>query len=506
MFIIQEKETIQHISNTINEVLSTTPRIVAYGVTKETLLEHIPRRNTVHIPDYIYALQKIGSTTVPNLRLTDCEETGILALYLDQKIITPKEWQAHIEELRETDKIHDAPKTKLELTTVAYHNLRDAADTIGLTPDECDKDIAKILLTEKHDRETIIRVLSRENGYQNAYGKRIVSMAEGNVETISTHTKFHEKCMSLIKNMNLYSLKNISPDVFIRCTTHPSYTVPTYEIHYKNLSGHELKNDPFDGSILSNAYDAIMNYQEIKKEIPLSPQEHTKIPIEEIWIKCAEGNRAGKEFLVKSFKEANKILSDLSTDASRDGDYIKSDFKVTWQNGDVYKGHYNIQHYSVNYPYLEDKIQNEIKIKGGLYQPKAYNDTQWEQHISNITVKYQEECQLYLNTHEGLETTTISQNIVSKPQHPAETLREAMLYNSYVTIIKNYPDKTNPNKKELSTTKEYKHHAKTFLTENPGQYITAETDTQITTKLFLQGYKQTEIYDALKKADRKSVV
>lgn len=126
------------IITTINTVLTTDSRILSDGVTKEALIAHIPKRSKIHNPDYTYALQKIGVTTIPGLRLADCEEAGIMALYLDQKIVTPKEYTHYIDTLQKGNHIHKDEQRIIELYAQ------------GKTTPE----VAKQLLTENHTQIT----------------------------------------------------------------------------------------------------------------------------------------------------------------------------------------------------------------------------------------------------------------------------------------------------------------------------------------------------------------
>lgn len=91
--------------------------------------------------------------------------------------------------------------------------------------------------------------------------------------------------------------------------------------------------------------DFLNHYRRVKK-----PISH-KVPVKHIYIRRAEGNSnedpfVGKWQKFKTFAGADRRLLDISKTAPKSGGYDKTDVEVVWQNGDVYKGRWDVKHFS----------------------------------------------------------------------------------------------------------------------------------------------------------------
>lgn len=96
-----------------------------------------------------------------------------------------------------------------------------------------------------------------------------------------------------------------------------------------------------------------------------------KTQIKEIWINKAEGKTSECfDITVNSMEKANKMLALWAKNAPTMG-YDKCDFKVTFEDGEIYEGRYDLKNIELEEPCLSSHmigfitwlIENDEKIK-----------------------------------------------------------------------------------------------------------------------------------------------
>ncbi len=94
---------------------------------------------------------------------------------------------------------------------------------------------------------------------------------------------------------------------------------------------------------------------------------------------------------------ADHILVKWSNTAPKEGGYDKCDFIVTWEDGETYKGRYDLKHHSIEYPDLAKHVYGFLIFHAGLKKPG---------HMSN------EEYRNYLNTEPASSMIPQSQHFL----------------------------------------------------------------------------------------------
>jgi len=96
-----------------------------------------------------------------------------------------------------------------------------------------------------------------------------------------------------------------------------------------------------------------------------------KIKIKSVIFTFSESNqvKCGIEF---SLDSANHHLANVAKPSLG---YYKTDFTITFEDGEEYKGRYDI---GSDYPTLSDHVINFCQIYGGIKKPSRMTDSQWE--------------------------------------------------------------------------------------------------------------------------------
>lgn len=80
---------------------------------------------------------------------------------------------------------------------------------------------------------------------------------------------------------------------------------------------------------------------------------------------------AGRPVRVKSWDEANRVIKEIARTAPDDGCYDKTDFKITFEDGFVYTGRYDVTYSDVSKPEpLRMHVREFVKFLCGQYRPK----------------------------------------------------------------------------------------------------------------------------------------
>jgi hypothetical protein len=105
----------------------------------------------------------------------------------------------------------------------------------------------------------------------------------------------------------------------------------------------------------------------------------------EIWINRAEGPVKDCVAVTlteeKLWKQADDLLKRWSDTAPQNGCYDKCDFKVTFEDGELYEGRFDMKHWSVELPDLEDHILHFVRWHAGLCEHPWCGKEQYEQMV-----------------------------------------------------------------------------------------------------------------------------
>lgn len=98
-----------------------------------------------------------------------------------------------------------------------------------------------------------------------------------------------------------------------------------------------------------------------------------------------------------TFAEATKKLREWSWTAPKEGGgYHKCDFKITFSDGSVYEGRFDLNDGPV--AFLADHCQKYLNFASGRVKPHKYTDEQWAV-ILNRNPKHKEECNNWLDNY-----------------------------------------------------------------------------------------------------------
>lgn len=106
-----------------------------------------------------------------------------------------------------------------------------------------------------------------------------------------------------------------------------------------------------------------------------------KIRVKKIVITRGEGpiEEAGKSVTALNFAAANEALFRMSATAPKSGGYDKTDFVITFADGQTYKGRYDLKHYLCESPDLSAQVVAYIRFNAGLLA-----EDELPTHIKNL--------------------------------------------------------------------------------------------------------------------------
>lgn len=108
------------------------------------------------------------------------------------------------------------------------------------------------------------------------------------------------------------------------------------------------------------------------------------IKVKSIYLERVEGptKDLGKR-TVTNFSEANEVIKKWARTAPEEGDgYDKVDFAVTWEDGDVYKGRYDMTQKDTHSANLGEHIKGFVEYYAGLYRPPHLTPEQYEKSVT----------------------------------------------------------------------------------------------------------------------------
>lgn len=116
--------------------------------------------------------------------------------------------------------------------------------------------------------------------------------------------------------------------------------------------------------------------------------------------------REGRQATVSSYEEADRKLKRWAETAPEKGGYDKTDFEVEWEDGETYKGRYDLtyeDHKKGKHNLLGHQIQQELLFRSGLWRPEHLTPEQYERYLENFVDREgpsREDHLLFLQTHE----------------------------------------------------------------------------------------------------------
>jgi hypothetical protein len=103
------------------------------------------------------------------------------------------------------------------------------------------------------------------------------------------------------------------------------------------------------------------------------------IKMEKIAITRGEGliTECGKTYTVHTWEEANRVLQRMAMTAPDRG-YDKTDFEVTYTDGETYTGRYDLKRHDVQLGDLGRHIRQICEFNAGLYCPSHMTPEQYQ--------------------------------------------------------------------------------------------------------------------------------
>ena len=100
----------------------------------------------------------------------------------------------------------------------------------------------------------------------------------------------------------------------------------------------------------------------------------------------------------KVWQTANSTLRAWAYSAPEDG-YDKCDFSITFADGEIYEGRYDLVHWSKKMADLSLHVKNFVEFGAGVKKPEHLTDRQYRT-IQNRTPGLAEQCRLWLEKYQ----------------------------------------------------------------------------------------------------------
>jgi hypothetical protein len=145
----------------------------------------------------------------------------------------------------------------------------------------------------------------------------------------------------------------------------------------------------------------------------------TKIPVKSIRIEQVEGLKDALIIAtVVTFKAAGGVLARICETAPKDGSHLKTDFVVTFADGNTYAGRYDARHPSTishEGTDLAGRIRSTLLFHAGLQCPKRMTD---EKYQHGLTPDGIQKATTFLTCYELADVVTSAQAISHTVKHP----------------------------------------------------------------------------------------
>jgi hypothetical protein len=110
------------------------------------------------------------------------------------------------------------------------------------------------------------------------------------------------------------------------------------------------------------------------------------IRVKKVWLNRAEGPTkllTGPR-TASSLEDADRIIKGWATSAPKDGGYDKVDFKVTWDDGEIYEGRYDMVYADSWKANIGDQIRRFLSFYGGAECPYHMEQDKYEKTVAML--------------------------------------------------------------------------------------------------------------------------
>jgi hypothetical protein len=125
-----------------------------------------------------------------------------------------------------------------------------------------------------------------------------------------------------------------------------------------------------------------------------------KIKARKITIDCAEGpNFLQGPKTTSSFEEADHLLYQIAEHGPDIG-YYKTDFSITFEDGTVYEGRFDVYRWDRERPDLRKHVREFVEFYAGLRKPARLTDKQYQTIIQRSGPDGQSQHKAFLENYE----------------------------------------------------------------------------------------------------------
>lgn len=125
-----------------------------------------------------------------------------------------------------------------------------------------------------------------------------------------------------------------------------------------------------------------------------------KIKARKIMIDCAEGpNSLMGLKTASSFEDADRLLWGIAKHGPSIG-YYKTDFVITFEDGTVYEGRFDVYRWDHERPYLRKHVREFVEFYAGLRKPARLTDKQYQTIIQRPGASAPDQYKAFLEKYE----------------------------------------------------------------------------------------------------------
>lgn len=112
-----------------------------------------------------------------------------------------------------------------------------------------------------------------------------------------------------------------------------------------------------------------------------------RVPVVQVWLNRAEGpTREVGERTVSSLADADVVIHNWAASAPKPGQgYDKVDFEVRWDDGETYKGRFDMtQNHRGSPNLIGNAVQHHLLFLSGLHRPDHWERDQYDRYLEEI--------------------------------------------------------------------------------------------------------------------------
>jgi hypothetical protein len=126
----------------------------------------------------------------------------------------------------------------------------------------------------------------------------------------------------------------------------------------------------------------------------------TKTRVRKVTIDCAEGpNFILGPKTASSFEEADRLLWKIA-EHGPDLGYYKTDFAITFEDGSVYEGRFDVERWDKGHPDLRKHVREFVEFYAGLRKPAHLTDKQYQTIVQRAGADGPNEYKAFLANYE----------------------------------------------------------------------------------------------------------